>query len=330
MKRYIFRRLLMAIPMIFGITLIAFFLMKAAPGDPVAMYMDPSVSLEDMAQIRKNLGLDQPVIVQYMVWLKHTLSGDLGYSYVTGKPVFEALMERLPATLILSISSLICILLLTFPLGILCGYKKDTWVDDSITVFSFLGLSIPSFWLGLMLILAFSLSLNMFPTSGFMDPLLYDGPLIQKIGSVLHHMCLPLLTIVIGGIAGLIRYNRFGMIKILCQDYITAARARGISESRILFKHALKNALLPIITILGLDLPGLVSGSYIIEYIFSWPGLGQLGVQSVFQRDYPILMATVLLSSILIIVGNMLADIGYAYADPRISKVGAKGGGHDG
>ena len=155
-----------------------------------------------------------------------------------------------------------------------------------------------------------------------MDPLLYGESFHKKAGNILYHMCLPLLTIIIGGIAGLTRYNRFGIIKILGQDYITAARARGVSESRILFKHAFKNILLPIITLLGLDLPGLISGSYIIEFIFSWPGMGQLAIQSVFQRDYPILMAVILFSSILIILGTLIADICYAYIDPRITKKG--------
>ena len=316
---YIFKRIITSFPLILGVCFLSFIIMQLAPGDPTLMYMDPSVSNEDMVQVRKNLGLDQPIMVQFFYWLKQLSQGNLGYSFVTGKPVVQAILERLPATLILSISSLFIILLITFPLGIICGYKKDTWVDDSITIFSFLGLSIPTFWLGLMFILFFSIELNLFPTSGFLDPLLHEASFIEKALNILKHMALPLLTIIIGGIAGLIRYNRFSMIKILAQDYISAARSRGLSEKRILFKHALKNALLPIITILGLDLPSLISGSFIIEYIFSWPGMGQLGVQAVFQRDYPILMATILFSSFLIIIGNLLADLSYAYADPRIT-----------
>ena len=322
MIRYIGQRLLALFPMLLGVTFIAFIIMKAAPGDPVGMFMDPSVNLEDIERIRANLGFDKPILVQYVMWLKNVLMGNFGYSLISGKPALQAIMERLPATLLLSITSLCLILLITFPLGIICGYKKDTVVDDSITVFSFLGLSMPSFWLGLMLILLFSFQLNLFPTSGFMDPLLYGEPFYKQWGNILYHMCLPLLTIIIGGVAGLTRYNRFGIIKILGQDYITAARARGISESKILFKHAFKNILLPIITLLGLDLPGLISGSYIIEFIFSWPGMGQLAIQSVFQRDYPILMAVILLSSILIIIGTLIADICYAYIDPRITKKG--------
>ena len=317
---YILKRIATSLPLIFGVCFLSFLIMQLAPGDPTLMYMDPNVNAEDLEQVRKNLGLDQPILFQFFYWFKQLIQGNLGYSYVTGKPVFEAIFERLPATLLLSVSSLILILLITFPLGIICGYKKDTWVDDSITVFSFLGLSIPTFWLGLMFILLFSIQLNLFPTSGFLDPLLMDASIFTKGLNILQHMFLPLITIIIGGIAGLIRYNRFSMIKILAQDYITSAKARGLKKRRILFKHALKNALLPIITILGLDLPSLISGSFIIEYIFSWPGMGQLGVQSVFQRDYPVLMATILFSSFLIILGNLLADISYAYADPRISK----------
>jgi len=308
--------------MLLGITLIAFFIMKAAPGDPVSMYMDPSISRVDQQIIRQNLGLDQPLVVQYVIWLKNIFKGQLGYSYVTGKPVFTMLIERLPATLLLSLSSLVLVLVITFPLGLISGYKKESWLDDAVTFFSFLGMSIPTFWLGLMLILIFSFGLNWFPTSGFMDPLLYDAPWYKQVGSILHHMCLPLVTIMVGAIAGLTRYNRFGIIKILGQDYITAARARGINEKTILFKHAFKNTLLPIITILGLDLPSIISGSYIIEYIFSWPGMGQLGVQAVFQRDYPILMATILFSSVLLIIGTLISDLCYAIADPRIAKKG--------
>ncbi len=317
---YILQRLLTAIPLVIGISFLSFLIMHLAPGDPTLMYMDPTVSAQDLQQVRQNLGLDKPLLIQFFYWFKELLQGNLGYSYVNGQPVVDAILARLPATLILSISSLVLILLITFPLGLICGYKKDTWIDDSITVFSFLGLSIPTFWLGLMFILIFSVQLNLFPTSGFLDPMLQDASVIQKGMNILYHMMLPLMTIIIGGIAGLIRYNRFSMIKILAQDFITAARARGISEKRILFKHALKNALLPIITILGLDLPSLISGSFIIEYIFSWPGMGQLGVQAVFQRDYPILMATILFSSVLIIIGNLCADLTYSYADPRISK----------
>jgi peptide/nickel transport system permease protein len=218
----------------------------------------------------------------------------------------------------LSLSSLFLILLFTFPLGLLSGYKKDSFFDRAVTFLSFLGMSLPAFWLGLMLILLFSLNLSLFPTSGYLDPLLSDASLWVKATNILHHMVLPLVTILIGGLAGLIRFNRFSIIEILSQDYIQAGRARGLSERRLLFKHAFKNAALPIVTILGAGLSGLIGGSFVIEFIFSWPGMGQLGVASVFSRDYPVLMGSILFSSVLIMLGNFLADISYSKIDPRV------------
>jgi peptide/nickel transport system permease protein len=318
--RYFIKRFLGSIPLLFGITLISFIIMQLAPGDPTTMFTDPSVSMEDMAIVRQNLGLNRPIGLQYFYWLKEMCRGNLGYSYMTGKPVLLAIGERLPATLILSLSSLVLILLITFPLGLISGAKRNSKFDHFVTVFSFIGLSIPTFWLGLMLILMFSLHINWFPTSGFLDPALSTAGMWTKSLSILHHLCLPLGTILIGGIAGLTRYHRFSIISILSQDYITAGRARGLSENRLLYKHAFKNACLPIITLLGLSLPGLISGSFVIEYIFAWPGLGKMGVDAVFARDYPILMGTILFSSILIIAGNLVADLAYAWVDPRIEK----------
>lgn len=317
---YIIQRIVLAIPMLIGITLVSFFIMQSAPGDALMMGMDPAVDSKDIAQITQNLGLDQPIIVQYWIWIKHIVTGNFGYSYISGKPVVTMILERLPATLLLAVSSLVCILCLALPLGLISGYKKDSWVDNIITVTSFLGMSIPSFWFGLMLILLFSYGLGWLPTSGYMSPFLYDAPIRLQLLSIAHHMILPLATIVLGGLAGMIRFNRFSVIKIIAMDCITAARARGLSERRILFKHAFKNVLLPVITLLGMELPSLISGSFVIEYIFSWPGMGQLGLNAVYQRDYPILMACILFSAVLIIVGNILSDIGYAYVDPRIQK----------
>ncbi|MBT5855568.1 ABC transporter permease [bacterium] len=315
---YLIKRLLSAIPLLIGITFISFSLMKLAPGDATSMYRDPSISQADIAQIRSNLGLDQPLVVQYAKWLNNTIHGNLGYSFVTGEPTSKAIGDRIGATLLLSCASFGIILVITFFLGLWSGYKKGSRFDDWVTIITFVGMSIPTFWLGLILILVFSLTLNVFPTSGYSNPFLSEASSLVRLGDIFHHMTLPLLTIVIGGVAGLTRYHRFGIISILNQDYIRAARARGISESIILFKHAFKNACLPIITILGLSLPGLISGSFVVEYIFAWPGLGQLGVQAVFARDYPIIMGTLLMSSVLIISGNLLADIAYAKIDPRI------------
>jgi len=315
---FLLKRFLFTIGLLIGITFLSFVMMQLAPGDPTAFFMDPNSSVEDLARIRANMGLDKPIPIQYLNWLGNLIQGDFGVSFSTGKPVLSMISERLPATLLLSLTTLILVLILTFPLGLISGAKKNSTFDNWVTVLSFIGMSIPTFWLGLILILIFSVNLGLFPTSGFMSPNLHSAPWGIKVMNIVHHLALPLLTSVIGSLAGLIRYFRFGVIAVLDQDYIKAARARGLSERRILFKHAFKNTALPIITILGLQLPGLISGSFVLEYVFSWPGLGQLGIASVFSRDYPILMATLFFSSVLIIVGNLLADIAYAYVDPRV------------
>jgi peptide/nickel transport system permease protein len=319
--KFFYKRLLTIIPMVLGVTFITFMLMQLAPGDPVDAFADPTISVHDIDQIRQNLGLDQPLIIQYGKWLLNVAQGNLGYSYKTGKPVLTAIMERLPATLILSVSAITLILLIAVPLGLYSGYRYQTLSDTIITILSFIGMAMPTFWVGLMMILAFSIQLGWFPTSGFLDPGLDQAPLWQQSLNVIWHMTLPLLATIVGDLAGLIRYNRFEVIGVLKQDYILAARARGVSEKCILFKHAFKNAALPLVTILGLSLPGLISGSFIIEYIFSWPGMGQLGIEAVFSRDYPVLMGMVMISSTLILLGNLLADISYGLVDPKI-KVG--------
>ena len=213
---------------------------------------------------------------------------------------------------------MVCILTLAIPLGIISGYLKNRKVDHSITIFAFLGMSIPSFWLGLMLILIMSSILQLLPSSGIINQLLIDAALFTRITDISIHLILPVLTITIGGLAGLTRYIRFDTISVLNQDFITALKARGLSNKRILFKHTLKNTLLPLITLLGLELPGLFTGSYIIEYIFSWPGMGQLGLNAVFSRDYPLIMGILLFTGGLIIIGNLIADFTYSLIDPRI------------
>ncbi len=315
---FFLKRFLGIIPMVLGVTFVAFVLMQLAPGDPLDTFVDPSISIQDMEQIRDNLGLNQPLIVQYGKWVVSVFQGNLGYSYKTGKPVLTAILERLPATLLLSTSALILILLIAVPLGLYSGYRFQTFTDTVITILSFIGMAMPTFWVGLMLILVFSIQFGLFPTSGFLDPDLDRAPIFLQGVNIIWHMTLPLIATVFGDLAGLIRYNRFEVIGVLKQDYILAARSRGISEKKILFKHAFKNACLPLVTILGLSLPSLISGSFIIEYIFSWPGMGQLGIESVFSRDYPILMGMVMIASTLILFGNLLADISYGLVDPKI------------
>lgn len=299
---------------------VSFTLMRLAPGDPSTMYLDPRMDMTDIQQIRKNLALDQPIPMQFWAWSSRAIHGDFGYSTSTGQPVIQAISDRLPATLLLSITSLFLTLILTFLLGLISAARPGGKLDSAITVVSFLGMSIPTFWIGLMLILLFSVHLNWLPSSGFYDPTIQSGDTFGIALSIAQHWILPAIACTIGSIAGLTRYYRFGMISTLQQPYILAARARGISQWRILSRHAFKNASLPIITLLGMELPGLVSGAYIVEYIFSWPGLGQLGINAAFSRDYPILMGTLVMSSILILIGNMAADVLYRWADPRIKQ----------
>ena len=298
MKKYIAQRLLQLIPLLIGISLISFFVMHLAPGDPTSLFIDPNVNPVELARVRANWGLDQPITVQYITWLWHAIRFDFGTSYLTGQPVITEIAERIPNTLILMISSFILTLLITIPIGVISAVKKNSWFDNFFTVFSFAGMAIPSFWLGLMLMLLFSVQLRLLPTTG--------------------NIVLPLITMTIGSLAGLTRYQRSSMLSVLDQDFIRTARAKGLSERVVIFKHALRNALIPIVTILGLSLPELFSGAFIIETIFAWPGMGRLGVQAIFSRNYPLIMGIVVFSSILIVMGNLLADVLYALVDPRI------------
>ncbi|MFH0887283.1 MAG: ABC transporter permease [bacterium] len=318
MLKFITKRLIFLLPLLIGISIISFFMMHLAPGDPTAMFTDPNTRPEDLARIRANWGLDKPVAVQYFYWLGNFVRGDFGTSLKEGRPVTNVIFERLPATLLLMGTTMVIILLITIPLGVLSAVKKNTLFDHFVTVFSFIGMSIPTFWLSLVLMMAFSLYLGWFPSGGMSDPLLKDPPFYIQIFDVARHMILPILVMVIGGLAGLTRYQRSSMLEVLREDYIRTARAKGLPERTVIFKHALRNALIPIITIMGLSLPDLFGGAFIIETIFSWPGMGRLGVQSIFMRDFPVVMGIVMISGLLIVMGNFLADICYALVDPRI------------
>ncbi len=318
MRRFIFHRLLQIIPLLIGISLISFLVMHLAPGDPTAMFVDPRVRPEELARIRSNWGLDKPLLLQYFFWLGNALRGNFGYSYGDYQPVLNVILERLPATLLLMGVTFLLTMLTTIPLGIISAVKKGSVLDNLITVFSFIGMALPSFWLGLMLMLFFSLYLGWLPAVGMFDPRLHNPPLLVRIADLASHMVLPVLTMLITSLAGMTRYQRAAMLEVINQDFIRTARAKGLPERQVIFKHALKNALLPLITILGLSLPDLFGGAFVIETIFAWPGMGRLGVQAIFARNYPVIMGVVILSSVLIILGNLLADIGYAIVDPRI------------
>jgi len=298
MTKYIFKRLLQLIPLLIGITVISFFIMHLAPGDPTALYADPNVKPEELARIRANWGLDKPVAVQYFIWLKNAARLDFGTSYISGKPVTQEIFERLPATVLLMSLSFAIILLISIPVGVISAVKKGSLFDNVFTIVSFIFMSIPSFWLALVLMLVFSLRLQWFPPFG--------------------NIVLPCATMVITGLAGITRYQRASMLEVLRQEYIKVARAKGLPEWVVIYKHALRNALIPIVTLLGLTLPDLFGGAFIIETIFAWPGMGRLGVSAVFSRNYPVIMGISVFTAVLIVLGNLLADVGYAIVDPRI------------
>ena len=318
MGKFILKRLVGLIPLLLGISLITFFVMHLAPGDPTTLFSDPTVKPEELLRIRANWGLDKPVIVQYGYWLKNVLHGDLGTAYIVNQPVSQMILERLPATILLMGTSLLLTLLIAIPLGVFSAIRKNSAADHAITLFSFLGMSIPSFWLALVLMLIFSSTLGWLPSSGMANPLLRDAGWARVALDTAQHLVLPVTAMVILSLAGLTRYQRASMLEVIHQDFIRTARAKGLPERVVLFKHALKNALLPIITILGLSLPDIIGGAFIIETIFAWPGMGRLGVTAVFSRNYPLIMGVAVFSSLLVVLGNLLADVGYALVDPRI------------
>lgn len=318
LKIYLIKRLLTFIPLLLGISLISFFIMHLAPGDPTALFVDPSVKPEELLRVRANWGLDKPILMQYFFWLKNALKGDFGTAYLINRPVIMVIAERIPNTLLLMVPAFLLTLLISIPLGVISAVKKNKWFDHVVTFISFTAMSIPSFWLALMLMLLFSITLNILPSSGMFDPMTRSDSIAGNILDLIRHMILPVLTMVILSLAGISRYVRGSMIEVLSQNYIRAARAKGLPEKMVLFKHALKNALLPLITILGMSLPDLFGGAFIIETIFAWPGMGRLGVTSIFSRNYPVIMGIIIVSSALILLGNLLADICYSIADPRV------------
>ncbi|MBU1026389.1 MAG: ABC transporter permease, partial [Candidatus Margulisbacteria bacterium] len=262
-KKFVLRRLLQLIPLLIGVSLLSFFVMHLAPGDPTTLFTSPDVNPAELARIRANWGLDKPIIIQYFYWLGNVLRGDFGTSYMSGQPVVSEVLQRLPATLLLMISSYILTLLITIPLGVISAVKKGTWFDNLVTFFSFAGMATPSFWLGLMLMLLFSVHLGWLPAVGMTDPMVEGGWVVRLI-DVMRHMILPLTTMTVLSLAGITRYQRAAMLEVLNQDFIRTARAKGLPEKVVIFKHALRNALIPIVTILGLSLPDLFGGAFII------------------------------------------------------------------
>ncbi len=318
---YFIKRLFEMIPTIIGITLVSFFIIHLAPGKPtdILTEFNPKITPEAREKLEKYYGLDKPIITQYGIWLKRIVKLDFGESFSTDKrPVWDKIKERLPITIIINVLSLILVILIAIPIGVSSATHQYSLYDKITTVAVFVGFAIPTFWLALLLMIFFGIYLDWLPISGIKS-LDYDNLSAGgKVWDLASHLILPVLLEAFGGLAGLSRYMRSNMLEVIRSDYITTARAKGLSERVVIYKHAMRNALLPVITILGLSVPGLIGGSVIFETIFAIPGMGQLFYMSVMMRDYPLIMGILTIGAILTLIGNLLADIGYAVADPRI------------
>ena len=318
---YILKRLGLMIPMLLGITLISFTVIHLAPGTPTDMQttLNPKASLEAQKRLRELYGLDKPLMVQYGDWLARLVRLDFGRSFSPDRrPVWDKIKERIGITLSLNLMSLIIILGVSIPIGVIAAYRAHSWFDQATTLFVFFGFAMPTFWLALLLIMFFGVYLDWLPISGLTSLNFRQFTFWQKVQDLGAHVTLPVLVAAFGGLAGMSRYMRGNMLEVIRQDYITTARAKGLPERVVIFKHALRNALLPVITILGLSVPGLIGGSVIFESIFAIPGMGQLFYGAVMARDYPLVMGELVIGAVLTLLGNMLADLGYALVDPRI------------
>lgn len=325
MKRYLGRRLLGAIPLVLGIATVVFFVVNLAPGDPARYLLSQGMKADVLARVRHDFGLDQPLPLRYLKWLAALVRGDLGYSFTYGRPVLEVLLGFLPNTLLLSA----CALVMAFGAGVLLGtiqaVRQHSATDSVLSVVLLFFYSMPSFWLALMMIMVFSLfAMNVwhwpiwFPASGMGGPNHDLLPVGARTLDTIKHLVLPATSLALVLTAGIARYMRASMLEVIRQDYVRTARAKGLPERSVIFKHALRNALLPIVTLLGLYVPLLFSGTVFIEYVFAWPGMGKAIMDAVLARDYPLVMGGSVLFALMVVLGNILADFLYAVVDPRI------------
>ncbi len=318
MATYVLRRLIQAIPILIGISVVSFLIINLAPGDPTDRFRSGRVSAETIENLIRLYGLDKPLPEQFVRWFtafwQFPFRVDAwGYSFVDGRPVVEKIFEKIPTTLELMGTSLLVTMIVAIPLGVLAAVKQYSWADKIITTLATIGYALPSFVLGVLLLYIFAIKLNLFPSFG-RQSLGQEG----NFGDFVWHLVLPVSSLAIQQIAGWSRYMRSSMLEVLQQDYIRTAKAKGLANSRVVYKHALKNALLPVITLLGLTLPSLLAGAAITESIFSWPGLGFMAVQSVTANDFPVVLAIVMIGGMMVLLGNLLADVLYGLVDPRI------------
>jgi peptide/nickel transport system permease protein len=316
MGSYFIRRLFYTFITLVGISIISWLIITQAPGSPIALTLDPKVSPKIIAQMEKNYDLDKPIYQQYFLWLERLFTGKL-YSFKDGRPVMQKIAERIWNTLLLNLVAMLIIFSLALPLGVFSARRQYTFFDNLGTFGAYLGISIPSFWLAYLLILATVklfgypvLGMRSFVTEGFTEP--------ELIMDRLWHLMLPSIILGVGGIAALSRYTRSSMLEVIRQDYVRTAKAKGLPEETVYYKHALRNALLPVITLFGFIIPGLIGGSIITETVFAWPGIGRLAYQAVLARDYPVVMTINTITATLVLIGNFVADILYGVVDPRI------------
>lgn len=317
MERYAIRRLAQAVLIVLCVSLIVFIFINLAPGDPYTQRLDPSVSAEVREEMLERLGYYDPVHIKYFKWLSAVAHGDLGYSIKYKKPVADVIGERLPNTIVLGLAALILSTAIAIPAGIISATRRNSIFDYVGTILSFVGISIPAFFFGLLMIKIFSFDLKLFPISGMTTVgENYNGLALVK--DIAAHMVLPTIVLALLQTATLMRYTRSSMLEVFDQDYIRTARAKGLSERVVTNKHAFKNALIPVITILSMQIPSHFSGAVLTETIFVWPGIGRLSYTAILDRDYPLIMALLLLTTVIILICNLIADLLYALIDPRI------------
>ncbi|MDD5724280.1 MAG: ABC transporter permease, partial [Syntrophales bacterium] len=315
MLRHVLKRLLLMVPLLVGITIVCFVVIHLAPGSPTDLQTDlnPRVSAEAKARLQSMYDLDKPIYKQYLLWVGRLATLDLGQSFSTDhRPVIDKILERIPITIIINVLSMILIILIAIPIGVISAVHQNSLFDKITAVIVFIGFAVPTFWLALLLMILFGVNLGWLPISGIRSLNYEYLPPFTAAIDLLKHLILPVLLSAFGGLAGLSRYMRSNMLEVIRQDYITTARAKGLSERVVIYKHALRNALLPVITILGLSMPGLIGGSVIFETIFAIPGMGQLFYMSVMSRDYPVVMGILFIGAVLTLIGNLVADISYA------------------
>lgn len=317
MRNYIIRRVLQALPVILGITIITFALAKAMPGDPFSSILSPSVSAAAIQHMRFEKGLLDPLPVQYYNWVVQLLHGNLGTSFQMSQPVTTVISQRVGTTLTLDLMALVLALLVTVPLGVISAIRQYSLLDHSLTLISFIGIATPVFFIGLLALKYLALTWTVFPSGGVITPGV-NLPFPQNQLDALHHLILPAVILAFAQAAGFVRYLRASMLEVVRQDFVRTARSKGLGERVVVYKHALRNAVIPLVTLLGLSLPNLFSGGILIETVFTIPGIAYTLYQGVIARDYPIILGITLMLAILTVIGNLVADVAYGLVDPRI------------